>query len=524
MTEPVDLATATDRWAGVLPFAELSVAANGTAQAVVPADRLREALGLLAEHDAALGLVDLTATGTANRPPVSAVYQLRAADGDRLQLSAPDAEQLPSLTDLWPAADWPERELTEIAGVYFPDRPPAPPLFAAQVPDPEDETEIDEQFEALPDPSCVCAWRLDLRAHCRGGVIERASAHPGRLRSGFEALAARRGYAQLPVLAESLNEQAPYAVGLAAVLAAEALLGLAPPSRCTWVRTLLAEISRLAAHCTWLANQVGDDAALWGEALRVRDVAAEFLLVASGRRWATGIQRLGGISADLPEAAAGRLSALAADVDRLRRDAERHTVDNRSWRRRYTGIGILDAERAHSMAASGPVARAAGIDVDVRRSDAYLAYGELQFTVPRGSLGDVVDRVQVRLDEMAQSVSMARQCVHIPQGPLRVDAAPTPTSTATGPAELIRHFELWMDGHGHRPAPGAQVYLPTESADGELAFYLLSDGNGKPRRVHLRSPSLYHFQLAPALLPGVRRSRAAGVVASLNVVAPEMDR
>jgi NADH-quinone oxidoreductase subunit D len=171
------------------------------------------------------------------------------------------------------------------------------------------------------------------------------------------------------------------------------------------------------------------------------------------------------------------------------------------------------------------VARGAGCDFDVRRDEPYLAYGELDFQVPLGSAGDVADRTRVRLEEMGQSLAMARQCLEaMPAGPTLTDATPTPTTAPTGAAELIHHFERWMDGHGYRPQAGGQVYLPTESADGELAIYVVSDGTAKPARAHLRSPSLFHFQALPDRLIGVRRSSVSTIVASFNIVASEMDR
>ena len=326
------------------------------------------------------------------------------------------------------------------------------------------------------------------------------------------------------MLAESLNEQAPFTPGLAAVLAVEGLLGITPPPRCTWVRMLLAEISRIGAHCAWLANLAGPDSALWGQALTVRESAARFLSAAAGSRWATGTQRIGGIAADVPDGADRLLAELGDAVERLRSDALRGTVDHRDWRRRFSGAAVLDAAEALGAGATGPAARAAGIDLDVRRTDPYLAYGEVRFRVPTADSGDVVDRTRVRIEEMGESLSIARQCVAGPPGgPTLAHEAPRPTVRSTEPAELIDHFERWMDGHGYRPER-SDIYFPIESADGELAFYLASDGAGGAARVHLRSPSLYHFRLLPALLAGLGFAQAPQVVASLNVIAPEMDR
>ena len=493
----------------------------------VSAGRLEPEVAALLAADPTVHLVDLTAVGGASAdPPLRAVYQLRSAAGNRIRLTATGAGELPGLAHLWPAADWPEREMAGRFGMHIEGRPDLRPLFPAapatapgELPPPPPEGEV-----PIHDPSQATPFRLDLGARLRGGRIETATARPGRLHSGFERLAESRTWAQLPVLAESLNEQAPFTPGLAAVLAVESLLRVTPPPRCAWVRMLLAEISRIGAHCAWLANLAGPDSVLWGQALTARESAARFLQAASGSRWATGTQRIGGIAADVPAGANRLLAELGEAVDRLRSDALRSTVDHRDWRRRFSGAGVLDAAEALGAGATGPAARAAGIDLDVRRTDPYLAYGEVRFRVPTAASGDVVDRTRVRLEEMGESLSIARQCVAgAPAGPTLAHEAPRPTVRSTEPAELIDHFERWMDGHGYRPGR-SDIYLPIESADGELAVYLVADGTGGPARVHLRSPSLFHFRVLPALLAGLVYVRAPQVVASLNVIASEMDR
>ena len=482
----------------------------------VASGELEPRVRALVDEDPTLHLVDLTAVrGGPPASPRRVVYQLRSAAGERVRLTTAADGELPRLDRLWASADWLEREAAERFGIRFTDGSPRPPVG-----------EAGRSSEEVPihDPSLATPFRLDLGARLRGGRIESATARPGRLYSGFEELAERRTYAQLPVLAESLNEQAPFTAGLAAALAAEALLRITPPPRGTWVRTLLAEVSRVAAHCSWLASLAGPESALWGQALTARESAALFLSAASGRRWATGAQRIGGIAADLPAGADRLLADLRAAVDRLRSEAEAGTVDHRGWRRRFGGVAVLDAAEALSAGASGPVARASGIDLDVRRTDPYLAYGEVRFRVPTAASGDVVDRAGVRLEEMGESLDIARQCLAAaPAGPTLSHEAPQPMTRPTDPAEMIRHFERWMDGHGPRPDP-SEVYAPTESADGELAFHLVSDGSGRPARAHLRSPSLFHFQALPSLLAGLRPSQAPQVVASLNVIASEMDR
>ncbi len=454
-----------------------------------------------------------------------AVLQLRDGTGRRWQLLVPDADELPSLSRIWPAVAWPQREAVERLGLRFTGAEIPTPLWTAAVRAAHDEEDGAEEpgepdgFLPLGDPGATTPYRLDLRVRLKRRIIEAAQALPGKTHSDFESLATRQGYAQLPPLAEGLNEQAPFAVGLAAILAAEALLCVTPSGRCRRVRMLLAEASRIGAHCAWLATQLLADKGAWGEALAVREAVAALLADISGSRWATGVHRIGGIHADVTDNSPALLAALAIAVEGLCVTARRHTIDNRKWRRRFIGSAAIDAETAQRWALTGPVLRAAGVEFDVRRDAPYLDYDEIDFAIPTGSNGDVADRVAVRLAEMSQSIAICRQCLdNLPAGVLCQQS-----STPLAAAEMIEHFEVWMDGHGHRPSAGT-MYLPTESADGELAFWLAADGTGKPAAVHLRSPSLYNFQLLEHLLPGTGWDFAPDVVASMNIVAPEMDR
>ncbi|MDA0334316.1 MAG: NADH-quinone oxidoreductase subunit C [bacterium] len=454
------------------------------------------------------------------------ILQLRSDSGRRWQWTVADADELPSLTSVWPAANWPQREAVERIGLRFAGESAPAPLWTSAVRAAHDEedgaddgTEADG-FVCLGDPATTTQWRLDLRVQLRRRIVERVQATPGKTFSGFEDLATRHGYAQLPPLAEGLNDQAPFAVGLAAILAVEALLNIEPPSRCRRLRMLLAEISRIGAHCAWLATQAGLDQALWGEALVVREAVARLLSDLTGRRWATGVHRIGGVHAEATAHTPQLLADLAIAVDTVGAMAQQRLLDSRTWRRRFSGATAIDADTARNWALTGPMLRATGVACDVRKDTPYLDYAEVEFDVAIGTDGDVADRVAVRLAEMQQSIGICRQCLRdLPQGPTGL----APASTASGVAERIGHFELWMDGHGYRTIPGT-TYLPTESADGELAMWLAADGTGKPAAVHLRSPSLYNFQLLEHLLPGTRLEHAAGVVASLNIVAPEMDR
>lgn len=456
---------------------------------------------------------------------VEAVMQLRSASGDRSQLTVVDAAEVPSLRPIWPAVAWPQREAVERIGLRCIGEPLVPLWTAAVRAAHDEEDGADDGCDPdgsvyLGDAGVTTHLRLDLRATLSGRLVDTVQARPGKTHSGFEALATRHGYAQLAPLAEGLNEQAPCAAGLAAILAVERLLQVQPPPRCRRLRMLLAELSRIGAHCAWLASQAGADEILWGQALVTREAVAHLLADITGRRWATGVHRVGGVAADVTDQTDRLFASLAASVDQLQTSASRRLLEHGGWRRRFAGVAAIDSGTAGKWALTGPALRATGLALDVRRDAPYLDYADLDFDIPVGTRGDVADRVAVRLEEMRQSIRIGRQILaDLPDGTSGATAPATPMGTA----ELIRHFELWMDGHGHRTTHDT-VYCPTESADGELAMWLAADGTGKPAAVHLRSPSLFNFQLLEHLLPGTAWDDAAAVVASLNIVAPEMDR
>lgn len=492
-------------------------------------DLLSQARALL-EQDDSLCLVDWHARRS-GADTYRVILQLRDDAGRRQELVVDDLVEVPSLAAHWPAAAWPQREAIERQSLRLTGEPPPTPLWTAARRAAEDEAdgaepEDDEAdlWHRAVEPGRAMGRRLAVEVTLERRVVRQARVTPGATHSGFESLAVARLYAQLPSLAEGLNEQAPYAVGLSAILAVEALLGVTPTPRSRRLRMLLAEVARVAAHCAWLTGQAEEDDALYHEALATREAAAALFVDVTGVRWGTGVQRVGGIAGDLTAATPDRLATLTERVERLQVTTRRRLLDRRSWRRRFAGVAAIDAQTARRFAITGPTLRATGVDHDVRRLEPYLDYADVDFDVPIATAGDVVARVTVRLDEMTESLRIARQCLQgLPDGPVQVAAALSRQEPADGPVELIGHFQQWMEGHGHRPAPGHR-YTPTESADGELALWLAADGTGKPSGVHLRSPSLFHARILEHLLTGVRLDEVTGVIASLNIVAPEMDR
>ena len=544
------------------PTARLTTEVGRHPTITISSDRLLDVLTTSRYELAAPGfdtLSDLTAVDLAQfgSPGTMRVSYLLSNGSCRLRITADVAESDPPLhtaTGLWPATDWAERELHEMFGIQFsqhpglrrlltPDHSTIHPLRKAHPLNAADEEATGDGASGTHAPppgavqlavgaaSAVADAALQLFAHVDGNEICAAHFEPGFVHSGFEKLAEQRTYRQIIPLAERLNYHAPYSVSLAFVLAAESLLNIKVPPRAQYGRVILCELARIASHLRALSSQSTATAAnLCAAALleqleSVRDLFA----AVEGRRSASGRTRIGGLVEDLPTDFAAAVESTVRRMATELKVLDSSLMRNRIWRRRMEGAGVISAEAALAWGVTGPALRASGLARDVRRSDPYLAYAEFDFEIPVGSSGDAVDRCRVRRGEIEQSISIIRQaCNGLPEGDYRLEdhkvSLPARGSSTADPESLIHHFELLMDGHGLRPPAGADVYMPTEAPEGELGFFLLSDGTDRPYRCHLRSPSFFQGQIVERVLTGCKLPAAEGVFVSMNVNAAEMDR
>jgi len=535
----------------------------GRPAVVARADHLIDVLTLL-RHQPDLQfdqLVDLTAVdlaGPHSENDLTVVYQLRSLRlGHQLQLETQvrAGAGLATATGVWPGANWPERELFEMFGVTFEGHPDLRRLLTPEwlggfplrrgyplrgsearlshVGPPTDEPAMGETTRAGLDLGFLDPASPDLRIHVEldGETIVRTTVEPGYQHSGLEKLAEHRTYLQLVPLTERLSQAAPFAAGLAYVLAVEEVLAIEVPSRGQHFRLILGELTRLCGHLSWLARQAwaAGYAVVRQLAIAQREALAQLLGALTGDRAGVGVLRIGGMGLDLPGEFAGLLPPAMASLHQACTQIDSLFMKDRSWVRRSRGSGAMEREDAIAWGLTGPALRAAGVAEDVRRSAPYLSYTDYDFDIPVGACGDVYDRCAVRLQEMEQSARILKRAAEvIPRGPVRVAdygiTQPPHDEVGAQMEPLIHHFQRWMEGHGLRPPAGTQVYRPTEAHTGELGFYLVSDGTDRPRRLHLRPPSLYHAQILTFLLPGTRLGDAAALVASLDVVAGEMDR
>ncbi len=344
---------------------------------------------------------------------------------------------------------------------------------------------------------------LRLLIEVDGEEVLAAETSLGYLHRGIEKLAESRKYHQLG----TLMDRGDYVSGMhgeqAAALATEKLLEVTVPDKARYIRTLVAELTRLASHLVWYGT-FGLDTGAMGQflyAVRDREVLLDILEEISGQRMMFNYIRPGGVVADLPVGIEKKILDFLTDFDVHLEEHHALLGGNEIFQMRVKGIGTISREMALAFALSGANLRATGVGFDVRRDRPYDAYPDLDFDVPVGSTGDAWDRYMVRMEEMRQSVRMVRQCIEgMPEGDF----------TAKVPKVI-------------RPAEG-EVYASVESSRGETGVHLVSDGSPEPYRYHYRGPSLFACQVLEEILPGHLLADVVMMIGSLDIMLGEADR
>jgi NADH-quinone oxidoreductase subunit D len=350
----------------------------------------------------------------------------------------------------------------------------------------------------------------------------------GYLHRGYEKECESGEWSQAIPYTDRLNYASPMINNVGYCLAAEKLLGVTVPPRGQYIRTIASEISRLSDHFTCLGASAMELAAmtpfLYG--VQAREHMWDLHEALCGARVTTNYVRIGGLQSDLPpgfvELCRDKLKAalaIFADVDRL-------LTQNPIFRERMEGTGRLPAADLIAFGVTGPLLRAAGVGYDVRKAEPYLVYDQIDFDVPVGSSGDNYDRYLVRVEEVKQSARIIEQCLaNLPDGPVDVDDPrlrwPAKGKVFNRMEELIDQFKLVTEGM--RP-PAGEVYQAVEGANGELGFYLVSNGTGKPWKCRCRAPS---FSNTHAMRDMVRGALLADIVPTfdmINMIGGECDR
>ena len=388
-----------------------------------------------------------------------------------------------------------------------------------------------------------------------GEVIQRADPHIGLLHRGTEKLVESKPYNHSIGYMDRLDYVSMMCNEHAYVLAVERLLGIEPPKRAQYIRVLFDEITRVLNHLMWLGAHALDMGAMtvFLYAFREREDLMDCYEAVSGARMHATYYRPGGVYRDLPDSVAKYETSKWRDekaTKAFNRDREGSLLDfieafterfpgcvddyeslltnNRIWKQRTVGIGVVSPERARQLGFTGPMLRGSGIAWDLRRKQPYEVYNELDFQVPVGVNGDCYDRYLVRVAEMRQSNRIIRQCVdwlRANPGPVMLaDHKITPPSRTEMKADmeaLIHHFKLFTEGYA---VPQGEVYAAVEAPKGEFGVYMISDGSNKPYRVKLRAPGFPHLAAIDEMVRGHMLADLVAIIATLDIVFGEIDR
>lgn len=361
-----------------------------------------------------------------------------------------------------------------------------------------------------------------------GEIVERADPHIGLLHRGTEKLIEHKTYLQALPYFDRLDYVSPMNQEHAYSLAVEKLLGCKVPLRAQYIRVMFSELTRILNHTLNITTQALDVGAmtplLW--MFEEREKILEFYERASGARFHSAYIRPGGVHQDIPAGLDADIYDFAEGFTQYIDDVDSLLTENRIWKQRLVDIGVVTAQQAMDWGFSGPMLRGSGIAWDLRRSQPYEVYSQLDFDIPIGRNGDCFDRYLVRMEEMRQSLKIIRQCVEkMPKGPVVTDdpriAPPKRALMKQSMEALINHFKLYSEGY-HVPA--GETYTAVEAPKGEFGVYLVSDGTNMPYRCRIRAPGFAHLQALDFMTKGHMLADVVAVIGTMDIVFGEIDR
>jgi NADH-quinone oxidoreductase subunit C/D len=375
-------------------------------------------------------------------------------------------------------------------------------------------------------PAMHGAFRVQARLD--GETILESEAEIGYMHRNFEKMAEERTYWQVIPYTDRLNYCSAFMNGHGWALAVEKLLGIKAPPRAEAVRVILSEFSRIMDHFVCIGANVVDLGAITPifVLFRAREVIYDLLEACCGARLTVSYVRIGGLAEDVPEDFEARCRQAIKSVQEVTDQGHRLLTRNVIFTRRFRDVGVMPAADALSWGWVGPCLRGSGVAYDIRKDHPYSGYEEYDFDVPVGSVGDCYDRYLVRMEEIRQSLRIIEQALgKLPPGPVIVDdkkvALPPKSEVYSNIEALMNHFKLVYEGI--LPPPG-EVYGYTEAANGELGYYIVSDGQKHPWRVKVRPPCFNIYQAFPEMIKGRMLADAIAIIGGLNVVAGELDR
>jgi len=388
----------------------------------------------------------------------------------------------------------------------------------------DDETMIINMGPQHPSTHGVLRLMLELR----GEQVLRCKPIIGYLHTGMEKTGEDLTFLQGTTNVTRMDYASPLINELVFSMAVEKLLEVEVPPRAVWIRMLMAELVRVQSHLLFLATNGMDIGAvsmmIFG--FREREEVLSFFEQVTGLRMNTNYIRPGGVAADLPDGWRASVERILDVLPPRLDEYDTLLTGQPIWRERLQGVGVITAEEALALSASGPILRSTGVAWDLRRDMPYLAYDQVDFDVLVGSYGDAFDRYAIRLNEIRESLKIIRQVLDMmPMGDYRVQdrkVTPPPRARIDESMEaLIHHFKIFTEGF---KVPEGEVYVAVESPRGEIGCYLVSDGSSKPYRMHIRGPSFYNLQSLPHMMRDGLIADGVAIISSVDPIMGEVDR
>ena len=365
-------------------------------------------------------------------------------------------------------------------------------------------------------------------AELSGEKILDADVELGYLHRGFEKMCETVDYNKVMPYADRLNYVSPIINNVGWCLTVEKLLGVEVPKRAQYIRVVMSELSRMCDHLTCLgasAMELGAFTVML-YLMQAREYLWELIEEVTGARLTISYGRVGGLKDDLPEGFGVRMAEAFTGIRRHLDNSDRLLTRNRIFIDRMCDVGALSAEQAADFSLTGPLARASGLDYDVRRDFPYSSYEDFDFEVPLGTKGDNYDRFLVRFQELIESMRICEQAMeNLPDGEISLEdprIVLNPKDEVYSSIDgMINHFEMVI--FGVQP-PKGDVYIPVEGGNGELGFYTVSDGTGRPYKVHVRAPSFIHMGAVREMLLGETIADVVPTFGMVNMIGGECDR
>jgi NADH-quinone oxidoreductase subunit D len=363
-----------------------------------------------------------------------------------------------------------------------------------------------------------------------GERVVASDVQPGYLHRCFEKESEHATYTQVFPYTDRLNYVSPMINNVGWAMAVEKLMGLTKeiPRRAEYIRVLVSELSRMTDHLTCVGASAMELGAFtpFLYLLKCREWLYVLLEEISGARLTHTYVRIGGVVKDVPDGWLDRVLARLDEIEKVMVEVEVMLNNNKIFRDRMAGVGPFSKEDALAYGVTGPIARACGIDYDVRKDYPYSIYPEVEFDVPLGTTGDCLDRYLVRIEELKQSIRILRQCAkQLPDGPIVVAdprvALPPKSDTYNTIESMIRHFKHIVDGI---KVPPGESYTFVEGGNGELGFFIVADGTGRPYKAYCRSPSFVHLATAGKTIHGHMIADIVPIFGMINMIGGECDK